>query len=148
MLCLKIAGWVANSVDPDEMPHSAASHLGLNCLLRPVCLNTYGKYSNYIFLICCESTHNLWGFFLRKKKSKSWLDRWILTVVRGQVIEFYNSSRAQPLFNCALLGIYAVIMLNTWFVISLEWFNSRLMLSDRTRWDVLWAFIYMYPYNI
>ena len=44
MLCLKIAGWVANSVDPDETPRSAASHLGLYCLLRPVCLNTYGKY--------------------------------------------------------------------------------------------------------
>ena len=44
MLCLKIAGWVANSVDPDETPHSAESHLGLNCLLRPVCPNTYGKY--------------------------------------------------------------------------------------------------------
>ena len=44
MLCLKTAGWVANSVDPDETPRSAASHLGLYCLLRPVCLNTYGKY--------------------------------------------------------------------------------------------------------
>ena len=44
MLCLKIAGWVANSVDPDETPRSAASHLGLHGLLRPVCLNTYGKY--------------------------------------------------------------------------------------------------------
>ena len=44
MLCLNIAGWVANSVDPDETPRSAASHLGLNCLLRPVCPNTYGKY--------------------------------------------------------------------------------------------------------
>ena len=44
MLCLKIAGSVANSVDPDETPRSAASHLGLYCLLRPVCLNTYGKY--------------------------------------------------------------------------------------------------------
>ena len=43
MLCLKIAGGVVNSVDPDEMPLSAASHLGLHCLLRPVCLNTYGK---------------------------------------------------------------------------------------------------------
>ena len=32
----KIAGWVANSVDPDETPHSAASHLGQYCLLRPV----------------------------------------------------------------------------------------------------------------
>ena len=46
MLCLKIAGWVANSVDPDETPHSAASHLGRNCLLRPVCPNTYGKYGS------------------------------------------------------------------------------------------------------
>ena len=35
---------MANSVDPDETPHSAASHLGLYCLLRPVHLNIYGKY--------------------------------------------------------------------------------------------------------
>ena len=42
MLCLKIAGGVANSVDPNETPRSAASHLGLHCLLRPVCPN-YGK---------------------------------------------------------------------------------------------------------
>ena len=46
MLCLKIAGWVANSVDPDETPRSAASHLGLYCLLRSVCPNTYGKYGS------------------------------------------------------------------------------------------------------
>ena len=39
MLCLNMAGWVANSVDPDETPRSAASHLGLYCLLRPVCPN-------------------------------------------------------------------------------------------------------------
>ena len=47
MLCLKIAGCVANSVDPDETRRSAASHLVLYCLLRPVCLNTYGKYGTY-----------------------------------------------------------------------------------------------------
>ena len=29
---------------PDEMLHSATSHLVLHCLLRPVCLNIYGKY--------------------------------------------------------------------------------------------------------
>ena len=43
---------MANNVDPDEkphndeMPHSAASHLGLHCLLRPVCpttINPAGK---------------------------------------------------------------------------------------------------------
>ena len=43
MLCLKIAGWVANSVNPDETLRSASSHLGLYCLLKPVCLNTYGS---------------------------------------------------------------------------------------------------------
>ena len=48
MLCLKIAGWVANSVDPYETLRSAVSHLGLYCLLRPVCPNTYGKYGNII----------------------------------------------------------------------------------------------------
>ena len=47
MLCLKIAGRVANSVDPDETPRSAASHLGLHCLLRPACPNTYGIYPKY-----------------------------------------------------------------------------------------------------
>ena len=53
MLCLKIAGWVANSVDPDETSRSVASHLGLYCLLRPVCPNIYGKYGNttkYVFM--------------------------------------------------------------------------------------------------
>ena len=50
MLCLKIAGWVANSVDPEEITHFAASHLGLHCLLRPVCLNTYDKYGTIIIL--------------------------------------------------------------------------------------------------
>ena len=44
MLCLKIAGRVANNVDPDDTPRFAASHLGLHCLLRPVCPNTYDKY--------------------------------------------------------------------------------------------------------
>ena len=28
----------------DQMPHSVAPDLGLHCLLRPVCLNTYSKY--------------------------------------------------------------------------------------------------------
>ena len=42
ILCLKISGWVANSVDPDETPRSVASHLGLHCLLRHVCPKTNG----------------------------------------------------------------------------------------------------------
>ena len=45
MLCLKVAGWVANSEDPEEMPHSVASNMVLHCLFRPVHLNTHGKYN-------------------------------------------------------------------------------------------------------
>ena len=51
----KIAGWVANRVDPDQMLHSAASDLGLHCLLRPICPNTKSKYGNMI-----KSNH-LWN---------------------------------------------------------------------------------------
>ena len=29
---------------PDQMPHSAASDLGLHCLQRPVCPNSSGYY--------------------------------------------------------------------------------------------------------
>ena len=36
----KIAWWMANSVDHDQTPHSAASDLGLRCLLRLFSLNT------------------------------------------------------------------------------------------------------------
>ena len=48
---------MANSVDPDETPRSAASHLGLHCLLRPVCPNTYGKYGKGFFLISYDAQH-------------------------------------------------------------------------------------------
>ena len=39
----KNAGLVENSVDADETPHSAESHLGLHCLISPVYPNTYGN---------------------------------------------------------------------------------------------------------
>ena len=38
-ICLGIAGWVENSLDPDQTPRFAASDLGLHCLFRPVCPN-------------------------------------------------------------------------------------------------------------
>ena len=47
MMCLKT---VANSVDPDQTPQSAASEMGLHCLLRPVCPNTWGKYDIQVFV--------------------------------------------------------------------------------------------------
>ena len=59
LLCLKIAGWVANRADPDEMPQFAASHQGLRCLLRPVCPNTYDKY------ITLKLEHSLFPFLSR-----------------------------------------------------------------------------------
>ena len=34
---------MANNLDPDETPHSAASHLGLHCLPKPGRSNTYSK---------------------------------------------------------------------------------------------------------
>ena len=73
MLCLKIAGWVANSVDPDEMPRSAAPHLGLNCLLRPVCPNTYGKYGVLFFcgFFCYSFFFFFFYFRLKKNGEKS-----------------------------------------------------------------------------
>ena len=53
---------MANSVDPDETPRSAASHLGLHCLFRPVCPSTYGIYGIRCFvlvthLICKTKVH-------------------------------------------------------------------------------------------
>ena len=35
---------MANSVDPDQMPHSMAFDLGLYCLQRPICPTTKGYY--------------------------------------------------------------------------------------------------------
>ena len=46
-LC-KIAGWVANSVDSDQTPRSAASDQGLHCFFKPVFSNTQSMYSNLI----------------------------------------------------------------------------------------------------
>ena len=46
VLCLKFAGFVANNVEPDETPRSAASHQVLHCLLRHVCPNSYDIYGN------------------------------------------------------------------------------------------------------
>ena len=43
-MCLNIAGWVANRADPDQTPRSAASDLGLHCLLKPVCPIKSDKY--------------------------------------------------------------------------------------------------------
>ena len=40
----KHSNWMTNSVDPDQLLHSAASDKGLHCLLRNNCLNNEGNY--------------------------------------------------------------------------------------------------------
>ena len=54
---------MANSVDPDQMLHSAASDQGLHCLQRTIYLNTKGCYgTNYRieFHICRFYRCALW----------------------------------------------------------------------------------------
>ena len=67
MLSQNIAGQGANSVDPAQTPHSAASDLGLHCSLRPVWHNTLGYYrvsaanhSKAIFLVLFILCMALW----------------------------------------------------------------------------------------
>ena len=94
MLCLKIAGWVANSVDPDETPRSAASHLGLYCLLRPVCPNTYGKYGFFFvfFFFYCKGS-----IFLKNR-------------------HFIIQER----FNKLIYGINTIIKCGTWQLVKFQ----------------------------
>ena len=43
---------MANSVDPDQMPHFVASDLDLYCLPKDICLNTKSKYIGHnMFLL-------------------------------------------------------------------------------------------------
>ena len=63
---------MANSLDPDQMPHPVASDLGVHCLLRPICPNTYGvtvpvdKRCYQINIFSFFSTkHMLWVFIGR-----------------------------------------------------------------------------------
>ena len=60
---------MANSVDPDETPRSAASHLGLYCLLRPVCPNTYGKYSTSTCFLICYYCVTYWCHIISKMET-------------------------------------------------------------------------------
>ena len=54
-----VAERVANSVDSDQTPRSAASDLGLHSLSRPVCPATYSKYGN---LTKSQSLRKHFGF--------------------------------------------------------------------------------------
>ena len=48
LICLKIVGYMSNSVDSDNMLHSAAYYQSLHCLHGHVCPSTFGKYCSFI----------------------------------------------------------------------------------------------------
>ena len=53
-MCLKTAGRVGNSIDPDQMKHSAASTQGLNYVLGPAYPNNNDNYGSSVFLAFSE----------------------------------------------------------------------------------------------
>ena len=57
LMGLKTAEWLANSVTLHQTQNSAVSHVGLHCLLRPVCHHTEGKYGNSVNW---PPTPNIW----------------------------------------------------------------------------------------
>ena len=59
LVWLQIDGRVANSVDPAQTPHDAASELGSHCLLRPVCPKTQAMHSTSCVTVYCESLDSL-----------------------------------------------------------------------------------------
>ena len=62
LMCLKTAGWVANSVDPDQMPQNVASDLGLYCLLGhavPILWINMVEYKDIWKLLMCGL---IWAF--------------------------------------------------------------------------------------
>ena len=53
---------MANSADPDQTLHSAASHTDQHCLLRPVCPNIQGYYINItqaVYFFENSKTHHI-----------------------------------------------------------------------------------------
>ena len=47
-------GTMANNEDPDEMPHSAAFHQGLHCLLKQNQSSEKGKQYFFLETVTCD----------------------------------------------------------------------------------------------
>ena len=62
---------MAKSVDPDQMPNSAASDLGLCCLQWPICPNTLGYYSMFMFYFSSQKLVNYTIFVRNLNKGYS-----------------------------------------------------------------------------
>ena len=48
---VKTVGYVENSINSDQMPHSVVSDLGLHSLLRPVCTRTLSYHYGLIYML-------------------------------------------------------------------------------------------------
>ena len=78
VISLKIAGWVADGVDPDQMSHFVAWWVTL-CSELSVCLNTHGKYNWLYVKIVSEMRNHDWNkirkyqLWSRKRVQIGWL---------------------------------------------------------------------------
>ena len=62
VFCHKIFFTLTNSVDPDEMPHHAAFHLGLHCMLFPEykgLIYSYRVHALYRLIDCLDYEQSL-----------------------------------------------------------------------------------------
>ena len=73
---------MANSVDPDQRPLSAASDLGLHCLQRPVCPNTWVYHGTHKTIlrnnqlkIECKKCHSRRFVYITHQTMCSTLDK-------------------------------------------------------------------------
>ena len=63
--------WMSGKiVDPDEMPHSAASHQGLQCLLKTIRPKLYGKFEIWAFVL--GRVLELWNIWSLTMLDSSW----------------------------------------------------------------------------
>ena len=102
MMSLKIAGWVANSVDLDETLHSAVSHLGLHCLLRTVCPNIYGKWCTHFIYFYGEIKFILFDW--KKEKKESSLSGAMQTLTKSSP-SFHLTNILSGIINFQLHGL-------------------------------------------
>ena len=95
---------MANSVDPGQTPHAAASDLGLQCLHRPVCPIIIGQYGNFAERII-ERTEVVWMdilFSCLSTKEVSKLDA--LPVILAAVInELYDKVMKTVTVKCTYI---------------------------------------------
>ena len=71
-ICPKTAGWVANGVDSDQMPHFVAPDQGLQCLLRLILLNTYLGLNQYpLRKVTAQPVHSQIRTFAFRRQSEN-----------------------------------------------------------------------------